>query len=119
NAIDNTQTKYLNFDAANNALPTGFTVTPNAGSTIVNGLTLTSANDAPERDPASYVLSGSEDGTSFTTIASGSVPLFASRFQKQTFIFENNIPYRVYKLIFPTVVNAPSTANSMQISEVE
>src|SRR5437899_9992007 len=31
NAIDNTQNKYLNFDAANNALPTGFTVTPAVG----------------------------------------------------------------------------------------
>src|SRR6266536_1959970 len=62
NAIDNQPTKYLNFDRLN----TGFTVSPRAGLTIVSGLTLTSANDAVERDPASYVLSGSYDGSNFT-----------------------------------------------------
>src|SRR5258705_6580685 len=61
NAIDNQPTKYLNFDILN----TGFTVTPNAGASLVTGLTLTSANDAPERDPSSYLLQGSLDGTNF------------------------------------------------------
>ena len=62
-------TKYLNFDKLN----TGFTVSPRSGLTIVSGITLTSANDAPERDPASYTLSGSYDGTNFTDISSGTV----------------------------------------------
>src|SRR5437667_9332414 len=66
NAIDNQPTKYLNFDKLN----TGFTVTPNVGDTIVSGLTLTSANDAPARDPASYDLSGSNDGSNFVHISS-------------------------------------------------
>src|SRR5256885_4847405 len=71
NAIDNTANKYLNFDANNNALPTGFTVTPSIGLSVVQCITLTSANDAPDRDPTAYTLEGSEDGTSFTLIASG------------------------------------------------
>jgi len=50
NAIDNQPTKYLNFDE----FDAGFTVTPAIGRTIVRGLTLTSANDAPARDPASF-----------------------------------------------------------------
>jgi len=59
NAIDNnTSTKYLNFDKLN----AGFTVTPANGPVVVTGLRLTSANDAPERDPTSFVLSGSNDG---------------------------------------------------------
>src|SRR5947208_5070099 len=66
NAIDNAPTKYLNFDKVN----TGFTVTPRVGLSVVQGITLTSANDAPERDPASFILSGSYDGTNFTYIAS-------------------------------------------------
>src|SRR6266581_5296017 len=70
NAIDDQPTKYLNFDILN----TGFTVTPNVGDTIVNGLVLTSANDAPERDPASYDLSGSNDGLNYVPISSGPVP---------------------------------------------
>src|SRR5213592_4223079 len=69
NAIDNAPTKYLNFDKVN----TGFTVTPSVGGTLVSGITLTSANDAPDRDPSSFVLSGSLDGTSFFDIASNSV----------------------------------------------
>src|SRR5437016_8295097 len=73
NAIDNTQNKYLNFDGANSAVPTGFTVTPNVGPTIVTGLTLTSANDAADRDPTTYTLAGSFDGTTYFPIASGSV----------------------------------------------
>src|ERR1041384_7930509 len=72
NAIDNQPTKYLNFDRVN----TGFTVTPSVGGTLVSGLTLTSANDAPERDPATYTLEGSLDGTTFFPISSGSVPSF-------------------------------------------
>jgi hypothetical protein len=114
NAIDNAQTKYLNFDKLN----TGFTVTPSVGATIVTGLTLESANDAPERDPASYVLSGSNDGTTFTDIASGDVPVFSGRYVTQQFFFPNTQPYKMYRLIFPTVAN-PTTANSMQIAEVE
>src|SRR5438046_6127001 len=58
NAIDNTANKYLNFDIVN----TGFTVTPSVGLSVVQCLTLTSANDAADRDPTSFILSGSEDG---------------------------------------------------------
>src|SRR5437867_2844023 len=114
NAIDNAPTKYLNFDKLN----TGFTVTPRIGLSVVQCLTLTSANDAPERDPASFTLEGSYDGTNFTLFASGPVPAFTNRFDKVVIRFENNIPYLAYRLIFPTVSNA-AAANSMQISEVE
>ena len=117
NAIDNAPTKYLNFDRLN----TGFTVSPPAGLTIVSGLTLTSANDAPERDPADYVLSGSYDGSNFVAISSGAVPSFGptgtNRFFKNTILFNNKIPYLAYKLVFPNVVGPGG--NSMQISEVE
>ena len=113
NAIDNQPTKYLNFDRLN----TGFTVSPTVGLTTVSGLTLTSANDAPERDPATYVLSGSYDGVTFTQIAAGSVPAFPSRFLKRTILFDNEVPYLHYRLIFPTVVGPGG--NSMQIAEVE
>jgi len=113
NTVDNTSaTKYLNFDKLN----TGITVT--TGPSIVTGLSLTSANDAPERDPASYKLEGSNDGTTFTVIAQGSVPAFTARFQRQEVAFANNTVYSIYRVTFPTVANA-TTANSMQISEIE
>ncbi len=114
NAIDNQPTKYLNFDKVN----TGFTVTPGVGGTIVTGLSLQSANDAPERDPASYTLEGSFDGSSFFEIASGDIPAFDDRFQTRYVFFENSRAFASYRLIFPTVANEDG-ANSMQIAEVE
>ena len=55
---DDTDTKYLNFDESS----TGLTVETSPG--IVTQLALTSANDSPARDPASFVLSGlADDGT--------------------------------------------------------
>jgi hypothetical protein len=114
NAIDNSPTKYLNFDRLN----AGFSVAPSIGETLITGLTLTSANDAPERDPASYELSGGSSlAGPWTLIASGSVPAFATRFDKEAISFANSTPYSAYKLIFPTVVGPGG--NSMQISEVE
>src|SRR5207302_8706304 len=62
NAIDNTQAKYLNFDTRNpNNPPSGFAMTPSIGASIVIGMTITSANDAPERDPSTVILEGSND----------------------------------------------------------
>ena len=114
NALDNQPTKYLNFDKLN----TGFTVTPGIGLSVVRGLALTSANDHPERDPASFVLSGSYDGASFTQIANAPVAPFTSRFQRQVISFDNERAYTIYRLIFPTVAD-PVTAVAMQIAEVE
>jgi hypothetical protein len=115
NATDNNAiTKYQNTDELN----TGFTVYPSRTNQPVRGLTLISADDAPERDPASFVLEGSFDGTNFTSIASNAVPPFAGRYAIQSFPLANATAYRAYRLTFPTVQN-PVTADSMQIAEVE
>ena len=115
NAIDNNPaTKYLNFDTQS----AGLTVSPATGESVVTGLRLTSANDAPERDPASYLLSGSNDGLNFTPIAQGALPDFPGRFATVVARFTNNLSYRHYRLLFPTVRNA-TAAVAMQIAEVE
>ena len=113
NAIDdNPFTKYLNFDKVD----TGLTITTSGG--VVTGLALTSANDAPDRDPANFILSGSnDDGATFTEIASGDVPEFVERFERQTVSFDNDVAYTTYELIFPTTVG-PSDC-CMQIAEIE
>ena len=115
-AIDNdSSTKYLNFDGANDS-PSGLTITTAGG--VVTGLGLTSANDAPDRDPATFVLSGSNDGgANFTEIASGDVPAFGERFERQEVSFANDAAYTTYELIFPTTAG-PSTC-CMQIAEIE
>ncbi len=114
-AIDGkTSTKYLNFKKLN----TGFTVTPSAGASVITGIRLTSANDSPDRDPASYILEGSNDGTSFTQISQGAVAKFSKRFEAQAITFANTAAYKTFRVTFPTVANA-TAANSMQIAEVE
>lgn len=126
-AVDaNSGTKYLNFAKLN----TGYIFTPSVGSTVVTGINFTTANDSPERDPASYVLYGSNSltanataGTSFdvsggfTQIATGSLSLTDTRLTAGGNVtFSNSTAYTTYLLVFPTVKNAAG-ANSMQIAE--
>jgi hypothetical protein len=61
NAIDGKPTKYLNFDTRTGGKPSGFIVTPSVGVTRVTGISLQSANDAPERDPKILTIEGSND----------------------------------------------------------
>ena len=84
---------------------------------MISGLSLISANDAPERDPRSFLLSGSNDGVKFTEIARGSVPPFKARHQKQRISFANDKAYSKYKLIFPDLGGKDDIP--MQIAEVE
>jgi hypothetical protein len=123
-AVDNSANrKFLHFKGFSE--PTGIQVTPLVGETVVIGITLTTANDAPERDPVAYELSGSNDGIEWTVIAAGDIVDFAGeeawpRFtQNETPIeFANDVPYMHYQLLF-TAVRDPGAANSMQIGEVE
>jgi len=122
---DNVDTKYLHFKGETQS--TGFQVTPSVGASIVTEITLTTANDAIERDPVTFELSGSNqsiDGP-YTLIARGDIVDFAQqaawdRYTKNTtpITFANNTAYTHYQLLFPTVRN-PGGANSMQIAEVE
>jgi hypothetical protein len=127
NAINNVGQKYLNFLD----FGSGFAVTPSSGMSVVSGIRLWTANDAPERDPASYKLEGSTSGPAgpFTTISEGplalptgrnpgglTVPLTGSNFQVVN--FANTTAYTTYRLTFPTLRDS-AAANSMQIAEVE
>ncbi len=135
-AIDQNTQKYLNFGNTNvppYVGPQGFIITPSLGSdsfgTIVNVLRIYTANDAPERDPASFALEGSNDGTNFAPIASGDLALPDARNAAGATIdpltqalqevrFANSTPYKTYRLLFPHVKN-DATANSVQVAEVE
>ena len=86
---------------------------------VVMSYTLTSANDAPERDPATWRLLGSSDGGStWTTLDVRSNRVFTARFQKQTFSTTNLVAYNLYRLQIDSVSN-PTTANSVQLAELE
>jgi hypothetical protein len=108
---DQPATKYLNFDGAGSGLE--ITIQ----NTIVNGITITSANDAPERDPKSFVLSGSNDGESFVEIASGSIPVSRGRGKLKTMRFPNGKSFTNYRIVFPELVGEGNVP--MQIAEFE
>ncbi|MEU7245176.1 GH92 family glycosyl hydrolase [Streptomyces sparsogenes] len=59
---------------------------------------LTSANDAPGRDPADWTLKGSADGSDWTTLDTRERQSFASRHQTREFGFDNATAYRHYRL---------------------
>jgi hypothetical protein len=121
----NTGTKYLNFGEQGS----GFIVTPSAAS-ILKSFSLSTANDAAERDPASYQLFGTNlpitsldnsagTGEAWTMISSGALSLPTTRTTLGPIVdVTNNTSYGSYKLLFPTVRN-PVAANSMQISDAQ
>ena len=59
---------------------------------------LTSANDAPARDPRDWELQGSADGQAWTTLDTRTGEAFTARFQRKEYRFENSTPYRYYRL---------------------
>jgi hypothetical protein len=134
-ATDDLTDKYLNFGLDGNEVapflgPVGLVVTPASGATLLTGLRIYTANDAPERDPADYVLEGSNNGgASFTTIASGPVYLPSARNAGNLLIdplalanrevrFANSAAFTTYRLSFVNVRNN-AQANAMQLGEVE
>lgn len=108
----NVGTKYLNFDKQN----AGVTVKLSQGR-VVQKFTLTTANDSPERDPASYKLYGSNDGVNWTLLKEGPLSLSDGRFAVSAEISVNNTnAYVYYFMLFPSVKN--NSGNSVQIAEV-
>ena len=110
---NNPKTKYLNFGKAGSGLLVATTGPP----LVVSALELTSANDSPERDPASYLLEGSNDGKTFARIDGRAVPLFPDRYKTLSFTFDNSEAYSTYRISFPTLAGGAG-ANAMQIAEV-
>jgi hypothetical protein len=65
---------------------------------IVVKYTLTSANDVPGRDPRTWNLQGSDNGSDWTTLDTRTDEVFASRFLTKTYTFTNTTPYLYYRL---------------------
>jgi len=127
NLVDGSTNKYLNFGATNS----GFIVTPAMGPTTVDSFQITTANDSAERDPAEWLLYGTNDAIVsgdntegnaeiWTLICGGTMflpderntlgPLYQVANQDQ--------PYASYKMLF-TGLKDGGAANSMQIAEIQ
>ena len=119
-AVDfDNETIYRNFGKLN----TGYFFT-SVGRTIVTGIKFVTANNAEERDPASFILFGSTVTgglfeSQFTKIAAGTLALPSGRSVAGGDVtFANSLSYSNYILVFPTLKNA-DLANSMQIAEAQ
>ena len=83
----------------------------------INSYALTSANDAPDRDPKNWTLEGSnDDGTTWTLVDTQTDVSWSGRFQKKTFNCTNTTAYAMYKF---TVTANWGSGNLMQIAELE
>ncbi len=125
-AIDgNNGSKYLNFGERHS----GVIVQPGSSATA-QSMVLVTANDATERDPASYLLFGSNyaitttaNGSGlddqWTLISAGNLSLPTDRGVSSGAInFANSASYSSYWVVFPTV-RISGTANSLQIAEIQ
>ena len=131
NTIDGTaELKYLNFGIENS----GFIIRRADGAPVViDGFTITTANDEPARDPSSYTIEGTNDpvtseqnsdgsNENWVAVASGTVALPDDRFTESDFVpVANTTAYNAYRVVFPTVKATDDPlllANSMQIGEM-
>ncbi len=116
---DSITTKYLNFNKSGAgavvvpALPSGQT------GFLLDGFVLTAANDDVRRDPTSYTLEGSNDGSVWSSISTGSIPAFGDRYWSQEVDFQlTSQAFTQFRIAFPTLVDSVN-GNSMQIGEIE
>ena len=139
NAIDNLNSvKFENIGSSPNGPagfppfqgPTGLEVTPAVGSTLISGLRIYTADADVPRDPADFILLGSNDGLNFSTIASGGLSLPEERSNNalafdvtlqpvQEILFANHTAYTSYRLIINNVKGPANDARSMQLGEIE
>ena len=117
-AFDNNPgTKYLNFDKKN----AGVTIQLTSGR-VVTHFTVTTANDYSGRDPTSYKLYGSNDGSTWTLIKQDTISLSENRFATSASINTGNTTaYAYYFMLFPTTKagdGCGQNCNSMQIAEI-
>jgi pimeloyl-ACP methyl ester carboxylesterase len=113
NAFDNQNgTKWLIFN------PTGnITYDFNGNdSYAINSYTITSANDAPDRDPKSWVLEGSNDNSTWAELNTRSGQTFGDRYETKP--YTPNITTTAYKQ-YRLRVTENAGSDLLQIAEIQ
>ncbi len=121
NAFDNTLTKWLDFAGSNPATRASWIQYqyPGGLARVVTNYTITSANDAPERDPANWAMLGSNDGgTNWATLDTQINQVFTDRYQTRAFSLASPAAYNIYRLRIDSVANAPA-AVALQLAEIQ
>lgn len=120
----NANTKYLNFGGARS----GFIVTLIGAPEVATSFQLTTANDAPDRDPTTWEIYGTNDpiqsldnstgngGEVWTLLGSGGVALPATRLTAGPVVpFVNATAYQSYRMVYPTV----NGGNLFQVADAQ
>ncbi len=81
----------------------------------ITSYAVTSANDAPERDPRNWTLEGSNNGTNWTTVDTRSNETFSARFQRRVFTVASPGTFSSYRLN----VSANQSGSILQLAELE
>ena len=127
NLIDGEDTKFSSF------LPKTWVQFKSPKPYVLTKYTLTSADDAPERDPSSWKLEGSLNGVTYYVIDSCSDQKFEDRsLKKEYFVKKNKTAYIYYRLnltndnVIPNVENSDNSGggrgafrSAMQLTGLE
>jgi len=89
---------------------------PRGNKYTVVQYTITSADDLPARDPKSWKLQGSNDGTTFTALDTRTDETFKWRRQTKVYSVANATPYAYYQL---AISANNGDAASTQITEID
>jgi hypothetical protein len=88
---------------------------PGGTTFAITSYTITSGNDAPERDPRAWELQGTTNGIDWDTLDTRSDQTFELRFQTNTYYITNIKPYLEYRLN----VLDPFPNSAIQLSEIQ
>jgi len=80
---------------------------------VATDYAMTSANDAPERDPKNWTVEGSNDGTTWTTIDTQTNQAFGGRQKENNYTTTNTTAYTSYRLS----INANAGGNITQLAD--
>ncbi|XVS63471.1 GH92 family glycosyl hydrolase [Actinosynnema sp. CA-299493] len=111
NLVDATvSSKWLTFT------PTGWARFTFTEPVAVRRYALSSANDAPERDPKDWTLRGSDDGTTWTPVDTRAGEVFAERFQTKVYDLANTTAFKHYRLDISATAGG---VDLIQLAEVQ
>jgi hypothetical protein len=104
-------TKYLNIGGRNSGVEFSYST-----ATRLAGFSLTTANDMPGRDPASYQIYGQRNG-SWDLLISGGLQLPTARHTEAPLVSMDGLSaFNSYRLVFPTL---RADGNMMQIADLK
>ena len=116
-AFDNdTQTKWLDNGGVPSVEEPSWVVIALPEAAAVNTLALTSANDAPERDPENFAVWASNDNENWTELASWLGESFDERFERKQYAFSNDVGFSFYRF---NITKNKGDTSLMQIAEIE